>query len=240
MTAFTGGDIDQHPMAYRRQHFELTHQVLHTGQPIPPQLVANVDNWDQRELTPDWLDSLPATVAEMCAKWRIELDPVIPETNITLVLLGHSAELGPVVIKSMPIADEFRSEATALKLAASLNVAKLYDVDFERNVMVIERIVPGTQLLNAGLSDEEATRLGPGRTSSVATMDARPFRLVTQFRFNRARFDPACTGDELVAARKVVSVLPPARRLSASQFAATSERGLGDHRSQGRGRRSGI
>lgn len=140
---------------------------LHTGQPLPPRLVTTVSKWAQRELTPGWLESLPATVSELCGKWRIELDAVIPETNITLVLLGHSAELGPVVIKSSPIIDEFRSEATALELVASDNVARLHDVDFERNIMVIERIVPGTQLLNAGMTDENATRLA---AETVATM----------------------------------------------------------------------
>jgi streptomycin 6-kinase len=145
----------------------LADMTLHTGQPLPRQLVTNVGTWDQRELTPGWLGSLPATVADLCAQWRIELDSVIPETNITLVLLGHSVELGPVVIKSSPIAYEFRAEATALTLAAGENVARLYDVDFERSVMVIERIVPGTQLLHAAMTDEEATRLA---AETVATM----------------------------------------------------------------------
>jgi streptomycin 6-kinase len=140
---------------------------LHTGQQLPNQLVTNVSTWNQDELTPGWLDSLPRTVADLCEKWGIELDPVIPDTNITLVLLGHSTALGPVVIKSSPIADEFRAEATALRLAASENVARVYDVDFERNIMVIERIVPGTQLLDAAMTDEDATRLA---AATVATM----------------------------------------------------------------------
>src|SRR6188768_449706 len=109
--------------------------TLHTGTQLPALLVRNVSNWDQDALTPGWLESLPAMVAELCAKWCIELDHGIPDTYITLVLLGHSVELGPVVIKSSPLADEFRAEATALRLAASENVARLYDVDFERSVM---------------------------------------------------------------------------------------------------------
>lgn len=141
--------------------------TLHTGLPLPRSLAANVEKWRQQDLTPGWLASLPATVAGLCRKWKIALDPIIPETYITLVLLGHSTMLGPVAIKSSPLADEFRAEATALQLAAGTNVARLYDVDFERSVMVIERIVPGTQLLHASLSDEEATRLA---AATVATM----------------------------------------------------------------------
>jgi streptomycin 6-kinase len=141
--------------------------TLHTGQPLPRQLVANVGKWDQDQVTPGWLESLPATVADLCTQWRIELDPVIPETYVTLVLLGHSSALGPVAIKSSPLAGEFRAEATALELAAGGNVARLYDVDFARSVMLIERIVPGTQLRHAAMTDENATRLA---AETVATM----------------------------------------------------------------------
>lgn len=140
--------------------------TLHTGRPLPPQLVSNVGNWDQHDVTPDWLDALPATVAELCRTWRIELDVDIPETYMTLVLLGDSAELGPVVIKSSPLADEFRAEATALKLAAGENVARLYDVDLQRSVMVLERIVPGTQLREVAMSDGDATRLAAATVAS--------------------------------------------------------------------------
>jgi streptomycin 6-kinase len=167
--------------------------ALHTGQRLPPQLVANVANWDQSDLTPGWLESLPATVADLCKKWGIELDPDIPSTNITLVLLGHSDELGPVVIKSMPITDEFKSEATALKLAASDNVAKLYDVDFERNVIVIERIVPGTQLLNAGMTDEDATRLAAETVATMWHAVTNPDGLHPLRQWMRALFDWSLT-----------------------------------------------
>ena len=133
--------------------------TLHTGMTVPQSLITNVGNWVQHELTPGWLDSLPETVNHLCTKWGIELDPNVPDSYITLVLLGHSAELGPVVIKSSPLAGEFRAEATALGLAAGENVSRLYDVDFARSAMVTERIVPGTQLQAADMSDEDATRL---------------------------------------------------------------------------------
>lgn len=141
--------------------------TLHTGTPLPRQLERNVSNWAQHELTPGWLASLPETVSGLCARWSIELDQVVPDTFMTLVLLGRSAELGPVAIKSSPLANEFRAEATALRLAAGANVARLYDVDFDRSVMVTERIVPGTQLRQVEMPDDEATRLA---AETVATM----------------------------------------------------------------------
>lgn len=141
--------------------------MLYPGVPLPPQLVTNVSKWAQDELTPGWLASLPAMVAGLCSTWSIELDPVIPSTYMTLVLLGHSSDLGPVVIKSSPLADEFRAEATALELAAGENVSQLLDVDFERSVMIIERIVPGTQLRQVAMSDEDATRLAAETVASI-------------------------------------------------------------------------
>jgi streptomycin 6-kinase len=142
--------------------------LLHSGHPLPRQMIETVSRWDrhEQELTPGWLDALPTTIADLCTKWSIELDQVIPDTYVTLVALGHSEKLGPVVVKSSALADEFLSEATALNVAASKNVARLYDLDVERNAMVIERIVPGTQLRDAALSDDEATRLA---AETVAT-----------------------------------------------------------------------
>ncbi|HYJ12139.1 MAG TPA: aminoglycoside phosphotransferase family protein [Thermomicrobiales bacterium] len=133
--------------------------TLHIGVPVPRQLITNVSRWNQLAVTPGWLNSLPETVAHLCSKWGIELDPVIPDPYITLVLFGHSAELGDVVIKSSPLADEFRAEATALRLSAGDKVSQLHDVDFEHSAMVVERIVPGTQLRNVPMSDEDATQL---------------------------------------------------------------------------------
>ncbi|HYJ12579.1 MAG TPA: aminoglycoside phosphotransferase family protein [Thermomicrobiales bacterium] len=133
--------------------------TLHTGAPIPTQLVANVRKWDQEAVTPGWLESLPATVERLCSKWDITLDPFIPDPYITLVVFGHSSQLGPVVIKSSPLAGEFLAEATALRLAGGDSVSCLYDVDFDGSAMVVERIVPGTQLLDVPMSDEDATRL---------------------------------------------------------------------------------
>jgi hypothetical protein len=140
--------------------------ILHTGTPVPHRLITNLSNWSQQELTPGWLDSLPEMVERLCVRWRIELDPDIPDTSITLVLLGHSSELGPVVIKSSPIAAEFCAEATALQLATGANVSRLFDVDFERSAMVVERFMPGTQLRHVAMTDESATRLA---AETVAT-----------------------------------------------------------------------
>ena len=163
--------------------------TLHTGVPVPRQLIANVSKWDQQAVTPGWLNSLPETVADLCSKWGIELDSVIPDSYITLVVFGQSAELGDVVIKSSPLADEFRAEATALRLSAGAKVSQLYDVDFEHSAMVVERFVPGTQLGHVSMSDEDATRLAAEMLQTFWRPVPDPAGLHPLRRWMRALFD---------------------------------------------------
>jgi streptomycin 6-kinase len=152
-------------------------------------MVETISGWDRQKLSPGWLDNLPTTIADICKKWRIELDHVVPDTYVTLVVLGHSEELGPVVIKSSALPDEFLSEATALNLAVGDNVARVYDLDVERSTMVIERIVPGTQLRDAALSDDDATRLATEALATFWRPVVQPVNLHPLRRWMRALFD---------------------------------------------------
>lgn len=141
---------------------------LHNGVLVPPALVETIATWPRADdVAAGWLTGLPESVRETCVRWNIALDPVVLKSMVTLVLRGTSPELGPVIVKSSPLTDEFRSEAAALALAASPNVARVYDVELARSIMVMERIVPGTQLRDVPMPDEEATRLA---VREVATM----------------------------------------------------------------------
>jgi aminoglycoside/hydroxyurea antibiotic resistance kinase len=166
-----------------------TLMLLHTGQPLPQQMVETVRRWDRRHSTPGWLDEVPTTIADLCTKWTIELDHVVPDTYVTLVALGHSDVLGPVVVKSSALADEFLAEATALNLGAGENVARVYDLDVERSAMVIERIVPGTQLRDAALSDDDATRLAAETVATFWRPAPDPGNLHPLRRWMRALFE---------------------------------------------------
>jgi len=113
------------------------------------------------------------------------------------VLLGHSVELGPVVIKSSPLADEFRAEATALSVVAGETVSRLYDVYFRRSVMVTERIVPGTQLRHVPMSDERATHLAAEMAMTFWRTISEPGDLIPLRRWLRALFDWSPTSDQV-------------------------------------------
>jgi streptomycin 6-kinase len=162
---------------------------LHTGHPLPQRLVETVSGWDQGQATPGWLDRVPATIADLCERWAITLDHVVPDTYVTLVALGHSDVLGPVVVKSSALADEFRSESTALRLAACPNVVRVHDLDLDRSAMVMERVVPGHQLRDVAMSDDDATRLAAETVASLWRDVPDPTDLHPLRRWMRALFE---------------------------------------------------
>lgn len=162
---------------------------LHTGHPLPQQMVETVSRWDRSQVTPGWLDNVPTTISDLCTKWKIELDHVVSDTYVTLVALGHSDVLGPVVIKSSALADEFLSESTALNRAAGENVARVYDLDVERSAMVMERIVPGIQLWKVAMPDDDATRLAAETIATFWREVPNPDHLHPLRQWMRALFD---------------------------------------------------
>ena len=90
---------------------------LHTGHEVPAQIEQTVRGWqrDDQPITPGWLESLPENFRDLCEKWDIHTNHIVPDTWVTLVALGDSAQLGPVVLKTSALADECLSESTALQ-----------------------------------------------------------------------------------------------------------------------------
>src|SRR5205823_13963177 len=66
----------------------------HTGLVVPERVITKFNEFAHRDLTPNWLSSLPTVIEALCAKWRIELEPIIGDTWITVVLFGTSPDLG--------------------------------------------------------------------------------------------------------------------------------------------------
>lgn len=140
---------------------------LHNGLAVPQRVITKFDQFthgaeltpNDEELTPNWLSTLPAVIEAVCRKWQIELEPVTADTYMTLVLFGTSPDLGPVVIKSTPLAAHFVSQARAFEISAGENVPRIYDLDDDHCTMVMERIVPGTELADVGMDDETSTRI---------------------------------------------------------------------------------
>jgi streptomycin 6-kinase len=62
-------------------------------------------------------------------------------------------------MKSSPNTIDFVAQARAFEISAGDTVPRLYDLDFEYGTMVMERIVPGTELRQVEMDDDVATRI---------------------------------------------------------------------------------
>jgi len=138
----------------------MTEIKFHTGLVVPERVITNINELAHQDFTPNWLSSLPTVIEALCTKWQIELEPLIADTWITVVLFGTSPVLGPVVIKSSPNAVDVVAQARAFEIGAGHNVPCLYDLDLEHGTMVMERIVPGTELRYVEMDDDVSTRIG--------------------------------------------------------------------------------
>ena len=167
----------------------MTEIKLHTGLAVPERVITTFNEFAHQDFAPNWLSSLPRVIEAVCAKWQIALEPIIGDTRITVVLFGTSPDLGPVVIKSSPHAAGFVAQARAVEIGAGDNVPRLYDVDLEHCTMVMERIVPGTELRHVELDDDVSTRIAAEALRTFWRPVAAVEGLVPQRRVMRPLFD---------------------------------------------------
>jgi streptomycin 6-kinase len=93
-----------------------------------------------------WCDELPALVERLTAAWGLEIREARPgNTGRTLLCTGPGGDLQ--VLKLTPDKEVAQSEATALQTWADCpRVVNVLDVDFEAHAILLEGLVPGTQL----------------------------------------------------------------------------------------------
>ncbi|WP_329047286.1 aminoglycoside phosphotransferase family protein [Amycolatopsis sp. NBC_01488] len=98
------------------------------------------------ELAEPWCDALPDLVARLTAQWGLEVREARPgNTGRTLLCTGPGGD--PQVLKLTPDATVARSEAAALAAWAGCSrVVNVLDADLGANAILLEGLVPGTQL----------------------------------------------------------------------------------------------
>jgi hypothetical protein len=99
----------------------MTAITFHTGLVVPERVITNINKFAHQDFIPNWLSSLPTVIEALCAKWQIELEPLIADTWITVVLFGTSPVLGLVVVKSSPNAVDVVAQARAFEIGAGDN-----------------------------------------------------------------------------------------------------------------------
>jgi streptomycin 6-kinase len=101
-----------------------------------------------------WLARLPAILAACARRWGLTLGPPLPNLTWHYVAAAVRADGTPVVVKACSPTGEFARQVAALRLCAGHGAARLLAQAPEHEVMVLERLLPGTPL--TGVADDEA------------------------------------------------------------------------------------
>lgn len=94
----------------------------------------------------DWLGRLPAILADCAQRWQLTILPPFENLSFHYVAPAVRADGTAVVVKASSPTGEFTEEAEAMRLFHGEGVARLLECDTEQEVMLLERLEPGTVL----------------------------------------------------------------------------------------------
>ena len=117
---------------------------------LPPEFNSHNDQ------DPAWLSALPDLVADLAARWSLTLAPHYPEIHLNYVAPATRADGTPCVLKVSRHIDDTRSEIAALRLWDGDGAARLLGAEPENGALLIERVDPGTMLVEVAESDDDA------------------------------------------------------------------------------------
>lgn len=101
-----------------------------------------------------WISALPAVVAELAERWELALGPPYSGGTHALVLAVTRADGSAAVLKVPLVDDENRAEAAALRCYDGDGAVRLYDADPWTGALLLERLEPGTPLVDHPDRDE--------------------------------------------------------------------------------------
>ena len=102
-----------------------------------------------------WLDRLPAILARFRQEWSLELGPPFPRLSYNYAAPALRADGTQAVIKVGYPGREFLTEAHALQFYGGRGAVRLLEANLEEGVLLLERLTPGTMLLEVE-DDQEA------------------------------------------------------------------------------------
>ena len=105
-----------------------------------------------------WLDSLPRLVANFAERWRIAVLPAFEPMSYNYVAPAVRSDGSSAVLKALLPDSERETEPAMLNLCDGGGMVRLLEHDPEAGVMLLERVEPGTPLLELD-DDDEATRI---------------------------------------------------------------------------------
>lgn len=110
-----------------------------------------------------WLDGLPDLVERCAARWSLKVGPPFPSLSYNYAAPAEGPGGVRLVLKiGVPVA-ELLSEMEALRLFDGRGAARLVDADAEWGALLLERLEPGTSLVElCEVNDEAATGAAAG------------------------------------------------------------------------------
>lgn len=110
----------------------------------------------RNEENPAWLRALPGLLVRLADRWSLTLDRPFPEIAINYVAPATGADGTRCVLKVSRHVDETRNEIAALRLWDGHGAARLLEAKPDDGALLIERLDPGTMLVEVAESDDAA------------------------------------------------------------------------------------
>ena len=146
-----------------------------------------------------WLDNLPTILANCAQRWQLTILPPVMNLSFHYVVPAIRSDGTPVIIKASSPTGEFTREARAMQLFDGPGTARLLEIDDEHEVMLLERLLPGTPLATlVPEQDERAISILAELTRKIwrPAPAEHSFPTVEQwgkgFERLRARYDGGC------------------------------------------------
>ncbi len=105
-----------------------------------------------------WLNKLPEILAHCSRQWEITIDEPFQSLTYNYVAPAVRHDGAPVIFKASPPTGEFSMQSAALRLFDGHGMTRLLECDDENQVMLLERLLPGTTLRDME-DDEQATSI---------------------------------------------------------------------------------
>ncbi|MBI1377604.1 MAG: kinase [Frankiales bacterium] len=126
-----------------------------------------------------WLDVMPERVADVAARWRLELgDPFLPGGHTAWVAPARTRDGDEVVLKVGMRHREADDEATALRLWDGSGAVRLHreELDDDTLYLLLERCVPGAPLSDRSEPEQDEVIASVLRRTWAAAVAPTTFR----------------------------------------------------------------
>jgi streptomycin 6-kinase len=112
---------------------------------------------------PVWLAGLLDLLDRLATRWTLTVGAPFPEIAYNYVAPAVRADGTRCVLKVSRYLDDTRNEIAALRLWDGVDAARLLDADLSLGALLLERVEPGTMLVElAGTDDDAATTIAAG------------------------------------------------------------------------------